>query len=691
MSIHIHHLRGCAPAPLAHYLKALGILRLVAEQVDPEARLWWQDEHACLATTLDEAALIAFFADTYRPTPMVAPWNGGSGFYPKDNRIGPDAIVAQAHPRFSDFKAAILAARQQVGALEESPKEEEKAKLISTCRATWRGGLARWIATAVVIDQDLSARYPALLGTGGNDGRLDFTNNFMQRLTELVGPDGRATATARGLLGAALMGHPARGLIAGKAIGQFLPGCAGGANSTTGFDADSLLNPWDFVLMLEGAVLWTAAAARRLGTSGASMVTAPFALRAQSAGHGSAASGEDAPRGEQWMPLWPQAAGFNDIAALLAEGRLTTTQGPAQRPIDAARAIARLGTARGITAFQRYGYLERNGQANLAIPLGRWQVLQQPHMDLIDHAAAWIDRLSRAARGDGAPAAWTTAVRVAEEALLTSCRSPALDDRQRLLLALGAAEAAVARVPAKARDAGLRPLARLPTAWLHALPNSPELRLAVAIASQIADPPLRRHWLTPDGLDFAKRPDVEVVATTGSFVPDAVAILRRRCRQAGVFALAPRDGHGAGLADLAYLLGGLVDAERLWSLVRPLLALDWQQAEPLPAPATRREDAGRLALCGLIRLNHAPQALAEAERPLAVDPALISRLLAGDGPGALRIAARRLSAIGLRPHLSTASITVTDARQVVASLIVPLTPSALRQLAVRLTRPDLTP
>ena len=37
MTLHLHHLTGCAPAPLANYLKALGILRPVAEQADPTA------------------------------------------------------------------------------------------------------------------------------------------------------------------------------------------------------------------------------------------------------------------------------------------------------------------------------------------------------------------------------------------------------------------------------------------------------------------------------------------------------------------------------------------------------------------------------------------------------------------------------------------------------------------------------
>ena len=32
MTLHLHHLKGCSPAPLANYLKALGILRLIVEQ-----------------------------------------------------------------------------------------------------------------------------------------------------------------------------------------------------------------------------------------------------------------------------------------------------------------------------------------------------------------------------------------------------------------------------------------------------------------------------------------------------------------------------------------------------------------------------------------------------------------------------------------------------------------------------------
>ena len=54
-------LGGTAPAPLAHYLKALAVLRLVAEQADPTARGFWRGETFVLRSTLDEEGLIDFF------------------------------------------------------------------------------------------------------------------------------------------------------------------------------------------------------------------------------------------------------------------------------------------------------------------------------------------------------------------------------------------------------------------------------------------------------------------------------------------------------------------------------------------------------------------------------------------------------------------------------------------------------
>lgn len=61
MSLHHLILKGCSPTPLAHYLKALGILRLVSEQIDSTARMFWKDECAHLITKLNKDELIDFF------------------------------------------------------------------------------------------------------------------------------------------------------------------------------------------------------------------------------------------------------------------------------------------------------------------------------------------------------------------------------------------------------------------------------------------------------------------------------------------------------------------------------------------------------------------------------------------------------------------------------------------------------
>jgi CRISPR-associated protein Csx17 len=74
-------LAGCAPVPLASYLKALGVFRLVAEQKDKSARGCWRDEAFVLGTVLTDEELVRFFLDEYRPSPIISPWNGGSGFY----------------------------------------------------------------------------------------------------------------------------------------------------------------------------------------------------------------------------------------------------------------------------------------------------------------------------------------------------------------------------------------------------------------------------------------------------------------------------------------------------------------------------------------------------------------------------------------------------------------------------------
>ena len=150
-----HKLKGCAPIPLASYLKALGILRLVAEQADPQAQGWWSGEVFHLRTVLSRDDLSTFFLEEYQPTPIVAPWNGGSGFYPKDNRTALAAIEGGGAGRVARYRETISACRSMLLdlRLKEKPDGESKKQLLVACRGRLFDEAVAWLDAAFVLTE----------------------------------------------------------------------------------------------------------------------------------------------------------------------------------------------------------------------------------------------------------------------------------------------------------------------------------------------------------------------------------------------------------------------------------------------------------------------------------------------------------------------------------------------------------
>lgn len=88
---HTIELRGCSPVPLAHYLKAIGILRLVSEQVDETTQGWWENDVFHMRGPFNRDLLMTFFLDDYSPSPIVGPWGARSGFFPTGKKGDPDS------------------------------------------------------------------------------------------------------------------------------------------------------------------------------------------------------------------------------------------------------------------------------------------------------------------------------------------------------------------------------------------------------------------------------------------------------------------------------------------------------------------------------------------------------------------------------------------------------------------------
>ncbi len=692
---HTVRLGGCTSRPLAGYLSGLGVFRLVSEQVDPAARAAWVRGALELTSTLDRTALLAFLRDDYRPSPVLSPWNGGSGFFPSTKSKGMDAIAESEDARLADYRAGIDAARDVLAALSlsDKPDKEAKAQLIELLRAELPEASLHWLDAALALTAD-GPRFPPLLGTGGNDGRLDFSNNFMDRLMDVLGPvdDGRKgkalLETRESWLMAAVLGE-ARPNLTKNAVGQFDPGSSGGANAGPGTSADSLVSPWRFVLMLEGALVFAAGATRRLESTGPGALVFPFSVRASTGGHASATDPESqSGRDELWLPIWTQPVALPELTALLREGRARVGRRSAETAVDFARAVSRLGVTRGIAAFERYSFQERNGLAYQAVPLGTWPVRRNPSVDLLDPLDRWLTTLRRATTAKEAPAALARCRRAVEEAVLALCRAPDSPERvQTLLIALGATARQQVRSWSYCTDRGdnlyrLPPIPWLSADWLFkARTPGPTFRLAAALAGKglrRAISPLdptraRATWVHP-------RPKT-VPWVDGDLLRSLDAWLRRE-----LLAEEP--------PDVPPFRVHLEDLARWWadpSLDRPVqdLAHGLMLVHPRHFPARNgHASAWMPPLFGLLHVVHDPRTV--AGRTVPQTSAMVLRALVGDADGASRIALRRLRASGLPLNLHTGPRTQRpiDAlpmpsghtRRLAAALAFPLSDAAREQV-----------
>ncbi|HXF94903.1 MAG TPA: type I-U CRISPR-associated protein Csx17, partial [Gemmatimonadales bacterium] len=244
-------LAGCTPEPLMSYLKALGVFRLVAEQADRDARGWWDGGVFVLRSRLDGAGLEGFLLREYRPTPIVGPWAGGSGFFANDNTQAVNAIAESDGDRLAAYRDVIHRVREilREEKVRTKPSGQMKTRLIRRYRRELPLAVVDWLDAAMVLQEE-GQDFAPVLGSGGNDGRLDFTQNFMSRLVRLGVVQGTSNPRSQEWLRNSLFAEPVRGLES-AAVGQFAPGRAGGPNATQGMEGPALDNPWDFVLMLE--------------------------------------------------------------------------------------------------------------------------------------------------------------------------------------------------------------------------------------------------------------------------------------------------------------------------------------------------------------------------------------------------------------------------------------------------------
>jgi CRISPR-associated protein Csx17 len=649
-------LEGCTATPFGSYLKSLGVLRLVSEQADVDARGCWVGDTFVLETKLSREDLLDFFVVRYDPTPIVAPWNGGSGFYAKDNKEGLTAIVRTSGARFAEYRDTISNCQSfpevQDGKSGDA-EDERRTRILRRCRNRMCDRAVEWLDAAVGIAADGSRAFAPVLGTGGNEGRLDYTNNFMSRIAGLlIEPDPKAPV--RDLLANSLFGDRTQALQPGAA-GQYDPGRAGGANQGPGVSHEASTNPWDLVLTLEGAVAWASGIYRRQGVGYRAVLCSPFTVRPKKIGYGSASEGDDA-RAEVWTPLWARPVRYAELRALLREGRASVGGRPATNTLEFAEAASSLGVDRGISRFVRYSLLKRRGDSYVALPAGTFSPGYRSKTDLIRNFQTFFDSFRDLPKS--AEDLKRNVESAIYQALLASQQN--LCD---LMAAFGRmlrriATTTDARVPNRALDAG---------AWLDACGfqgERPEVRIAAALAS-IYD---REVGRLADNLSRAS----DHFVWAGVDLPARLtSVLERRLQLASAAQMGgnPLGGSCAiDPGDATRFIDGGLDDTLIEDLLFAFLVLDWQgfvtpehgSVAVLPTYAVLK----CLFLPGEIRRE------GEAKR-LVADRRVLSLLTGGFTADAAKIAVDRLRIAGLRP-LDVTYGQVADSRRLAASLLIPV-------------------
>lgn len=717
-------LAGCNPTPLAGYLKALGVLRLLAAK-DHALRGCWRHDRFVVQTTLDASSVRDFFLAEYEPTPIVGPWNAGSGFYYQERKSSErdpetgkkiklgvrdqataatkvvDAICQSPDARLKNYQTALSFARRRVNeaGLEAAPDSgPPKDQFIKSLRAELPDTQLAWLDATVVATAEGSS-FPPLLGTGGNDGNLDFTSNFMQRVLDVLGDGGDASREqSSAWLNTSLFGSAAPGLMKNN-IGQFSPGQAGGLNSAIGYAADAVINPWDYVLMIEGSLAFSAATSRRGADDPYGVMNFPFTVRAVGAGAGSLGEGDAAnARGELWLPLWDQPATLPEIRSLLAEGRVALGRKPARDALDFIRAVHHLGGYRGVRSFQRFGLLQRFGKNYLATPLARVHVAEETRPNLADDLdrQGWLERFRRAARGENASIRLRTLRRRLEDRLFDlSGHELRPAEVQTLLMLLGEINHVVAMIVGLRED--VCPLPRLAERWVACADDgTPAFRIARALAGLqgVSDLPLRaqlfpmhrarNEWLTPKSGERYR----VYSGQQGSLLATLRTLLERRLWLAEQLDMADKplsSPAGATLDDLAaFLRDERMDA-RIAALL-PGLSLC-----TIPEDIERTAGDGMVpAAFGVMKLALTPDRVLRglgflgAEQHMPIPAGMVAQLAAGNhGNRAVKTALRRLRASGLASSLERTppELAGIAPERAAAALLIPLRRGATATLA----------
>jgi CRISPR-associated protein Csx17 len=357
-------------SPLSSYLGALGVLKVLNDQLDHEACGFWKEGKFQLETAVSEEELVTHFASAYQPSPCLTPWNkpkGRKGFLHGEI---PSFFSALTGERFAELhRIAQVAAR--VLPLYANAGDLDKENKIKAFEHLSREGnsdvFAAWLNICGVITTDAKGkrviRFPALLGGSGGFMGADFGDQFIKSL--LLAKEEHFHSAIFSGAGKKVLESDGNTLIYDPAM----RGDGQQGYRTAVMDTEkSRANPADLILLAEGITFFQGYALTSHqdegGQGGTRQASFTLAVAHNSAGHASSSWLENKGlRSEElWCPLWDEPVPLREVRDTLGQ----KAQLPLPRQFitgtDFALFASHLGREKALSGFARYSFPPRVGQ-----------------------------------------------------------------------------------------------------------------------------------------------------------------------------------------------------------------------------------------------------------------------------------------------------------------------------------------
>ena len=484
-------------APLSSYLCAIGLLKVVNQQLDPGAQGCWQQGLFQLETDFRPDEIVAFFAERYRPGPYITPWNKpkekGPSFL---NGDVPTAVERLKGDRFEEIQRVAAVCAQVLPHFVRDGrigKDEKPAAFEELSRKADSDAYSSWLKLCAVVTTDdkgkLIPRFPALLGGSGGYVAADFGAQFLNSLS--VANTEHFRAAIFGSVEPGLQEKSGNTLIydpGGRGDGQQ------GYRVATSDTQSAKANPADLILLAEGMALFEGYATKSQsdddGQGGKRQASFTLAVEHNSSLHPSSSWLEnDGNQSEElWCPLWDEPCCFEDVRQALGRVALMPLPRQLKTGTDFALFATQLGRQQGLSGFARYCFPGRIGQGTKIPSLIEVFPLRDDQEDRTDALAAlasFANSLRGRSKDPAVPASHRHAAeRVVAELEVLSGGGGSFVSLLRQLVAWRRQEELLSREKQTSRFRFSRP--ELPPSWFELLAREvegPEWRLALALAT----------------------------------------------------------------------------------------------------------------------------------------------------------------------------------------------------------------